>query len=124
MAAFAIRTFVQGKIRRSELGDRLRVETPAVDDPDLGPLEARLVSSSGSLDFHRAGLLLDGGVKVSYSAIQRVAAPRTTGPEGKIVDIETQNGIHRLNASPAGADVTYATLRWIGNALLRRKIAE
>lgn len=116
-----IRDFLQGKLRRAEVEDRLSLQLEGPADPELGPHEATLVSAVGQLDFYRDGLRAADGQARRYVDLERVEL----SPPGDEAWVELQGvqGNLRLRSSPAGALVVHATLRWVGHALLRRPLA-
>lgn len=114
-----IRSFVEGKVRRSETGEVLSIDVAGDAHPELGALEAKLASDVGAIAFHEKGMVLSDGAAVPYAAIARVEV------SPPFVEVVLEDGaVRRLRSSPAGALVVHATLRWIGATILRRKVAE
>lgn len=116
-----VRDFLQGKLRRAEVEGQLSLELDGAPDPELGPHEATLISALGRLAFFRDGLRASDGRAWRYAELERVEL----SPPGEVawVELRSLQGNLRLTGSPAGALVIHATLRWIGNALLRRPLA-
>jgi hypothetical protein len=121
-----VRDFVLGKIRRAELGALLQAVISGPDDPELGPLEAELMSGHGRLSFHRDGLVAEGPRRVRYDALTWVS--RGPALEDGAIPLELVLGPSeapiRIRASASGAEVILATLRWIGNTQQKRRIAD
>lgn len=116
-----VRDFLQGKLRRAEVEEQLSLELDGAPDPELGPHEATLISAVGRLAFYRDGLRPGDGRAWRYAELSRVEL----SPPGAEAWVELRGlqGNLRLKGSPAGAVVIHATLRWVGNALLRRPLA-
>lgn len=108
--------FLASKIRRAEVADRIRLIP--IDEPhaELGAPEGRLESDTGTAIFYADGFVA-GDHAVRYADI--IAIRRTDeGP----VDVQLEGRTVRIHSSPAGAVVVHDTLRWIGRALLRRRL--
>lgn len=120
----SVRDFLIGKVRRSETGEHLTVDIDGAADSDFGRLEGCLASAVDAVSFFEDGLRSAGGAGVRYDAINQVAiAPRSGA--GRPVEVVRADGtVIRLDCSDDGAMVAHATLRWIGNALLKRRIAD
>lgn len=116
-----VRDFLQGKLRRAEVEAQLSLELDGAPDPELGAHEATLISAIGRLAFFRDGLRASDGRPWRYAELLRVEL----SPPGDEAWVELRGlqGNLRLHGSPAGALVVHATLRWIGNTILRRPLA-
>ena len=120
----SIRTFIEGKIRRTESGEILSLETEGEAHGELGALEGCLVGPKGRVRFFEHGMQLADDTTLRYDAIARVMLSPVDEGE-RFVDIVQESGTTtRMCSSPLGGEVVHATLRWIGNALLRRRIAD
>lgn len=73
----------------------------------------------GTLRFYELGFCTSDAHVVRYEDIDRAALD----PDGSLAITLRGGSILKLRTSPAGGVVVHATLRWIGNALLRRRIA-
>jgi hypothetical protein len=114
-----VRSFVEGKIRRAELGDSVRAEP--LDGPShaaIGAPEVRLVGPAGAVALHADGLLTAGGDVVRYADILDV----TPTPDGLVLTCDGAAPL-RLATSADGGLVLHATLRWIARTRFRRPIA-
>jgi hypothetical protein len=117
-----IRDFVTGKVRRMEAEHLLAVEVEGEADPELGAHEAALVGPRGSLRFFAEGVRLSTGLALPY---RDLAELHLEGPEDAPVAVRAvlrDGATVRVSGSPAGATVLFATLRWVGSALLRRRL--
>ncbi|MCK6545329.1 hypothetical protein L6R52_05625 [Myxococcota bacterium] len=119
----SIRTFLEGKIRRTESGEVLSL----VDgDPHatFGPCEGVLVGPRGRVAFHELGCVLADGTEVRYEDLARVVASPVIGDERFVDLVHVDGGTKRLVSSPLGGEVVLGALRWIGSTRLRRKLAD
>lgn len=120
----SIGDFLAGKLRRSEVGDALRLITHGPPHPELGPLEGALESSRGRVSFHTSGLVFADGATLRYEDVVQVTlVGPVPGAEGELYLLRRDGGGVRLESSREGGEVVFATLRWIGNVILRRKLA-
>lgn len=110
----SIADFVISKIRRAEVVELLHFEAGGAAHDTLGACEGTLQGPNGNAILYEQGLIL-GSSTIPYAEIEEVTTPLTIGRVGG----ETI----RVEVSPAGGEVLFATLRWIGNTRLRRKIA-
>jgi hypothetical protein len=112
-----IADFLAGKIRRAEVEDRLSLSPAGAPHPSLGAHQGTLLSLLGSADFYADGMVI-GASSIRYAEIDRVeiaeAGVVVSGAFGRVT----------IRSSPAGGVVLHATLRWIGNTILRRSIAD
>ena len=115
-----VREFLERKLVRAELEDQLRLELDAPDHPTLGPHQGTLIGPGGALAFYAAGLVPAAGEALRYDALVSIAEVDVGGGRG--VELRTEDQAYRLRTSPAGAVVTFATLRWVGRALLRKPL--
>ena len=111
-----VRDFLVGKIRRAEVGDAVRLSEPAAPHPELGLHQgdlAGLGSDAAALRFYAHGIVLPDGRAVRYQDITAIRAP----------PLEIDAGAQAAIPLPPDAEaVAYAALRWVGRALLRRKL--
>ncbi len=85
----------------------------------LGPASGELVGPAGSVMIHERGMILADGTGISWDAIVRATH------HGAALEIELCDGtVKPIAGSEIGMSTLHATIRWIGNALLHRKIAE
>jgi len=120
----SIRDFVTSKVRRSEIEDRVRVEISGAADPELGEWQACLRSEVEAIRFYEHGLIDEGDHRIRYDEIRRVELAPSTGDTRELDVISDAGWTLRLSGSDDGMATVHATLRWIGNALLRRRIAD
>lgn len=116
-----IASFIEGKIRRSEVEASMRFEGGGDPHPELGACEGRLFGPAGTMLFHERGMVLSDGSSVSYVSLSRVSMiDRAT------IELALEGGAapKRIAGSEVGAELVYATLRWIGNAILHKRIAD
>jgi hypothetical protein len=119
----SIRDFIEGKIRRTESEASLSL-VPGEAHPELGPCAGVLRGPRGQITFYELGAVLEGGDHFRYQDIARVDL-EPSSPNTCNLDIILESGpTKRLASSPIGAEVVHATLRWIGNTRLRRKVAD
>lgn len=119
----SIRSFIEGKIHRTESEDRLSVEDSAAHEK-FGGSDGVLVGPKGRVAFYERGMTIADGSDIAYEEIERVVSTPAPGSL-RFVDIILADGrTKRLESSAIGGEVVHATLRWIGNTRLRRKIAE
>lgn len=116
----SVQEFLERKLVRAELGEQLRLETDAPPHATLGPHQGTLIGPGGALAFYAEGLLLSEGATLRYDALVSIA--EVDVGDGRGVELRTDDQAYRLRTSPAGALVTFATLRWVGRALLRRPL--
>ena len=119
----SIRDFITGKIRRSEAQDRLRLVVDGADHPDLGRFEGRLDSDVESVEFYADGVCIPGVDPTRYDGIQTVMMSPPQGDRRTVDIVMLDRRSIRLDCTDDGGRVVHATLRWVGNVLLRRKIA-
>lgn len=115
-----VREFLERKLVRAELGDQLRLATGGADHPTLGPHQGTLIGPGGALAFYTDGLVPADDAALRYDALVSIA--ELSGEDGPAVELRSRDQTYRLRTSPAGALVTFAALRWIGRALLRRPL--
>ncbi|MEQ8274866.1 MAG: hypothetical protein RMA76_12785 [Deltaproteobacteria bacterium] len=111
----SIRDFVEGKVRRAEIGDAVRLVALDAAHATFGAPEIRVESDVGAAAFYAEGFVI-GDDAVAYADIERIRE------EGTTIDIAVPDRILRIHASDAGARVVFDTLRWIGRAKLRRRL--
>jgi hypothetical protein len=113
----SIADFLASKIRRAELTeDQVRLVRLAEAHETLGAPEATVDSDHGSAAFFAHGFTA-GTEVVRYDEIERIE--RT---ENGAVDVVLPGRTLRIHTSTAGAIVVFDTLRWVGRALLRRRL--
>jgi len=110
-----IAEFILSKIRRTETEALMRFEAGGAPDDALGPCEGTLTGPAGTVVWYEDGLHLADGSAVSWDSIALV---RRVDPT-TIELVLREGGAHRILGSAAGAEIVFATLRWIGNAILR-----
>ena len=115
-----VREFLERKLVRAELGDQLRLATDGTDHPTLGPHQGTLIGPRGALAFYTDGLVPADGAALRYDALVSIA--EVSDGDGVAVELRSAEQTYRLRTSPAGAVVTFAALRWVGRALLRRPL--
>jgi len=115
--------FLKSKIRRSEAEAQLQLVDQGSDDPEYGPLEACLKSQTGESHFYQNGLVLSDGERIRYVDIVQVTISGAESDGRLIVILGVQGEKIRIRCSELGGVVLHATLRWIGNALLKRRIS-
>ncbi len=118
-----VRDFVAGKVRRTEVEHALRVTLEGEDDAELGAFEAGLASDRGTLSFFSGGVRLSTGLALPYEALSALRVEGTPGGPAAVVAERLDGVTVRIDASPEGAVVVHATLRWVVTALLRRRLA-
>jgi hypothetical protein len=111
----SIADFVAGKIRRAEVGGDVAFHAGGDPDPELGRCEGRLVGPNGEAILYEHGMSA-GATRIRYDAIVRLEL------DGGAVVASTSGGGVRIASSESGGAVLFATLRWIGNAILRRDL--
>jgi hypothetical protein len=111
--------FVESKIRRSGSEEVLTFERGGGPHAELGGFEGTLYGPKGQVAFFERGMVLGDGTAIAWENIERAVKA------GERVELHLSGDtVQALDSSRWGAEVVYATLRWVGNALLRRKIAE
>jgi hypothetical protein len=116
--AKSIADFVEGKIRRTESNDRMSFARGGSPDAALGACEGVLHGPAGSVSLYESGLILADGSAVPWD---RISAARVAGA---LLELELEDGsVKPIAGSPIGAEILHATVRWVGNAILRKKIA-
>ncbi len=119
----SIADFLSSKLRRME-SKTLQLSATPPDQAQLGAPQATLQGPGGSLHFHEEGLVTEDGRAVRYDSLERVLLEPA---EGELADVQlllNDNTALRFKSSKEGGEAVYATLRWIGNVKLRRKIAD
>lgn len=112
--------FIESKIRRSEVEALMRFEPGGAPHPQLGPCEGCLSGPGGELVFHEHGLILSDGSVAPYASMSRVALLDMV-----TIEISFEDGTaSRIGGSDVGTEIVYATLRWIGNAILHKRLAD
>jgi len=115
-----IRDFVLGKIRRTEVEDLISLELQGTRIFELGEYQGTLRGPAGEVDLYADGLVF-GAKIVRYEALQNIAISPVKDGQRQLA-LTTQEGIVWVEASEMGGEVLFATLRWIGRALLRRPL--
>lgn len=115
----SIADFVAGKIRRSESSAEMIFRPGGSADDQLGAAEGELFGPAGSVRLYDGGMILADGTAVRWDSIVRARLL------GERIEIELSDGTGKVIAgSPIGSEILYATIRWVGNALLKRKLGE
>ena len=115
--------FLEGKVRRSEATDQLQVVRDGEADQEFGQLEGSLISARGRSHFFQNGLVLSDGKRLAYADLLRVMISPAEDGQNLVHIIGMRGEKFRLRCSEKGGIVLHATLRWIGNTALKRKIA-
>ncbi len=117
----SIADFVEGKIVRLEVGGQVSFVRGGEPHPEHGDREGVLTGPGGAAVLYQRGMTA-GEVGFAYDRIERVELSASEDG-GRAVAIFLPEGAVRLRSSETGGEVLYATLRWIGHTILRRKIA-
>ena len=112
----SIREFALGKIRRSEMTEQLALSNPGPSHPSLGEHQGGVQTQTGTTAFelYREGMTV-GAVSFGYREIAAIHRQplKVTLVGGQVIP---------LPLSGPEADLCFATLRWVGRALLRRTL--
>ncbi|MCB9653910.1 MAG: hypothetical protein H6729_07265 [Deltaproteobacteria bacterium] len=127
MVTKTIRDFVLSKVRRAELSDELtEVEVEAaiaLRRAELGRLEVAIADRRGDavtpLEFYAGAFVADGENALRYEDIRRIVLAQQ---DTNRVIIFSEMATFTFERTRPEATVLFATLRWIGHAILRRDL--
>ncbi len=109
-----VQDFLEGKIRRSELGAEVRLGEAGPEHPVLGVDHGRLWirGQPGAIRWYENGFELGGRI-VPFRSIRRIFPPF-------LVELERERLSDPID--PLEAQLAFAAVRWVGRALLRRPL--
>lgn len=115
--AKTIAEFVFSKIRRTETEALMRFEAGGAPDAGLGACEGTLTGPAGTVVWYERGIHLADGSAVPWDSI---AVVRRIDPTTIELLLKDQTAKRIIGSAP-GAEIVFATLRWIGSAILRNQ---
>ncbi|MBK8014810.1 MAG: hypothetical protein IPK13_26130 [Deltaproteobacteria bacterium] len=135
MVRKTIRDFVLSKVRRAELSGQLTEVAVEPRSADLGKLEIAIIDQHRGtgvpLEFYREAFIAGAGSAHRYADIHRISTGRQVGAQDDprmsrvtVLAASSSGGEEHLSfdRSESEATILFATLRWIGHAILRRDL--